>query len=195
MDTVTPRWEWRTFGASFDAAEIRLPGPLGDPRHSAETYFVSRRSDANTKLRDHLIDVKLLQQVDAHGLELWRPVLKAGFPLSSPTLDRLFAFWSLPRPRAFDTCDVEADLPRAIGTLVPDVRVVPVKKSRRRLSADGCQIEVSDLTFDDVPLRTIAVEGTERDRVLAMVGRLGFDGRSNTNYVRALKRFLLDHPR
>ena len=80
---IVPRWEWRTFGESANAAEGRLA--LLDPERIAESdelYMLSLQSDASVKVRDGLVDVKRLEAVDRNGLEQWRPVLKATFPLS-----------------------------------------------------------------------------------------------------------------
>lgn len=35
------------------------------------------------KVRDELMDVKVLRETDADGLEQWTPVMKARFPLSA----------------------------------------------------------------------------------------------------------------
>ena len=86
-DEIVPRWEWRTFGESFGAAEERF-GALAPERvqESDEVYLVSRDSDETVKVRDGLLDVKHLEQVDDDGLEQWLPVMKAAFPLSAATL-------------------------------------------------------------------------------------------------------------
>ena len=67
MTTVTPRWEWRTFGragpvadAVFDAADA---SPVAE---SDETYFLTD-SGANVKIRDELVDIKLLRETDETG--------------------------------------------------------------------------------------------------------------------------------
>ena len=49
-------------------------------QHSEEVYLVAAGSDANVKIRDELLDIKLLEHVDSNGLEQWRPVLKEPFP-------------------------------------------------------------------------------------------------------------------
>src|SRR5262249_43798194 len=49
---IVPRWEWRTFGESFGAAEGRLA--LLDPdriHESDEIYLLSLESDASVKIR------------------------------------------------------------------------------------------------------------------------------------------------
>ena len=91
MTTVTPRWEWRTFGragpiadAVFDATDASAVA------ESDETYFLTD-SGANVKIRDELVDIKLLRETDENGLERWEPVLKRPFPLvgrRSPTIAR-----------------------------------------------------------------------------------------------------------
>ena len=81
---IIPRWEYRTFGESFGEAEanIRSHGEA-KARSSAETYIVSFDSPNNTKIRDGLMDIKKLENVNADTLEQWNPVLKSGFPLDA----------------------------------------------------------------------------------------------------------------
>ena len=80
---IVARWEWRTFGAGFDEPEARIRNfEQGNFKESGEVYVLSRNSDENVKVRDDLLDIKSLQEVNADGLEQWFPVLKAGFPIS-----------------------------------------------------------------------------------------------------------------
>src|SRR4051794_35176885 len=83
MHRTIPRWEWRTFGERFGAAEDGLAAVAPERvEESAEVYLLSPDSDASVKVRSGRVDVKHLLAVDDHGLEQWVPVLKAGFPLS-----------------------------------------------------------------------------------------------------------------
>ena len=42
METIVPRWEWRSFGARFGEAEKRLAGLTpGGVQESDETYLLS----------------------------------------------------------------------------------------------------------------------------------------------------------
>ncbi len=52
-------------------------------QQSEELYLVSAASDANVKIRDGLLDIKLLEHVDSNGLEQWKPVIKEPFPLKA----------------------------------------------------------------------------------------------------------------
>ena len=97
------RWEWRAFGDSFGDAEGRI-GAHAIERVDAsdEVYLLSRRSDASVKVRAGLMDVKLLQSVNEDGIEQWKPVLKAAFPLAAGEVGAVL---------------------EALGTVVPAARV------------------------------------------------------------------------
>ena len=92
MSEIIPRWEWRSFGSHFGDAEARLKARGADKlQHSDEIYLLSSVSDANVKIRDGLMDIKRLEQTDAHGFEQWRPVLKEAFPLPAAAIEAVFA--------------------------------------------------------------------------------------------------------
>jgi len=70
MSEIIPRWEWRSFGLHFGDAEVRLKTHGTDKlRHSDEIYLLSSISDANVKIREGQMDIKRLEQTDAHGFE------------------------------------------------------------------------------------------------------------------------------
>ena len=80
---IIPRWEWRVFAERFGGAERRLAWLATAPAEvSDELYVLGLRSEASVKIRDGLMDVKRLEHVDDNGLERWRPVMKAAFPLA-----------------------------------------------------------------------------------------------------------------
>ena len=81
---IVPRWEWRTFGDSFGDAEGRLAAM--EPTHvdvSDELYILSSRVEASVKVRGGQLDVKRLEEVSDDGLEQWKPVAKAEFPIAA----------------------------------------------------------------------------------------------------------------
>ena len=59
---VVPRWEWRTFGD--DLADLDALAPLRTTAsvESDETYVLSMYGDASVKVRDGVLDVKVLQR-------------------------------------------------------------------------------------------------------------------------------------
>ncbi|MFL6224083.1 MAG: Ppx/GppA family phosphatase, partial [Actinomycetes bacterium] len=90
MAVIVPRWEWRVFGPGLGAAEGALAGLGPGPVQESEELYLLSPAGANVKVRDGLMDVKLLQEVDGDGLERWEPVLKAGFPLPAAEVARVF---------------------------------------------------------------------------------------------------------
>lgn len=190
MAAIVPRWEWRTFGAEFGTAEnaILTHGPA-KVRTSSETYIVSAAGSSNTKVRDGLMDIKRLQQVNERGLEQWLPVMKAEFPLTPMVLMDVFRFWKVVRPKltkdaySFDEFVTELIRPN------PSLAAVEVRKERHGFTVSGCIVEIANLWFDGAPTRTIAVEHEDPAAVIGTVRQLGLERFENVNYVKALERF------
>ena len=83
--TIIPRWEWRTFGTRFGRSR-RGFSRLDPDRHPGERRAVPVVAGGdNVKVRDDLLDIKVLKEVNADGLEQWTPVMKAAFPSPRPT--------------------------------------------------------------------------------------------------------------
>ena len=59
---------------------------------------------------------------------------------------------------------------------------------RHGYAVEGCIVEIADLKFDGVPIRTVAVEDVDPALVVEKVKRLGLASFPNVNYVKALKR-------
>jgi exopolyphosphatase/guanosine-5'-triphosphate,3'-diphosphate pyrophosphatase len=178
---VVPRWEWRRFGDTFGEAEERL-GEAGRVHESDELYLLSAVSDASVKVRDGLMDVKRLQEMDEHGLEQWLPVLKAPFPLAPDDVAAVSA--ALERPagqldHASYTLDQVLELTGA--------RAVEVHKVRRRFDFGGCAAELTDIRAGSDATRTIAVESEHPERVVEAVRSLGVPLKPNTCVARGLK--------
>ncbi len=184
---IVPRWEWRTFGDRFTAADAVL-APLVPQRtsRSDELYFLSTHSDASVKVRDGLMDVKHLLRVNDDGLELWTPVLKAGFPLSrddaAAVLTTLGVAGSLGR-ESYPLDDLIGEQIRPN----PDIRTVEVHKQRSQYDLEGCTVELTELTADGATVQTCGVESPDPTRVSAMARRLGLSDRGNVSVARGLK--------
>ena len=66
-------------------------------QESDEIYLLSGAGD-NVKVRDALMDIKVLREVNADGLEQWTPVMKAGFPLPAAEAAKVLEALRLPVP-------------------------------------------------------------------------------------------------
>ena len=132
METIRPRWEWRTFGRRFGPAEAAFAAlePTG-VQESDELYLLSAAGD-NVKVRDDLMDIKVLQETDADGLQRWTPVMKAAFPLRAADAVRVVEALRLPAvPHVREDYTLDqflAEVVEPAGT----IRVVRVHKRRVR---------------------------------------------------------------
>jgi exopolyphosphatase / guanosine-5'-triphosphate,3'-diphosphate pyrophosphatase len=177
------RWEWRTFGDRLEAAETRLRALGPEPaRESDETYLLSPESRDAVKVRNGLMDIKHLEQVNRDGLELWRPVMKSQLPISTADARAVLATLNLEAPPLeLDWYEI-ADLAGAATAMT----LVPVHKRRRHYTFHGCMAELTDLRTAKGSTRTIAVESEDPARVTDAVRELGLDSRPNVSVPAAL---------
>ena len=184
---VVPRWEWRTFGDDLGEAERWFAAQEAErAQESDETYLLSSGSDASVKIRGGQLDVKRRERVDDDGLEQWRPVLKASFPLPAADVGK-----------ALEALGVDAPLPegeyprdRLLDEVVarsPDLLAVDVHKRREHYTVGEAMAELSEVRTEDGSRRTIAVESEDPAKVVAAVGELGLTSRHNVNMARGLK--------
>lgn len=193
--TAVPRWEWRTFGDDLDQLDALGELRTASPVESEETYLLSMYGDASVKVRDGILDVKVLRRVDGAGLQLWLPTMKAPFPLGPDAVDTAFTALGAPPPTSEGTV---LSLVRLLGDLIAprdDVRVVVTRKSRRRSVVDDCMVELTEMVAEGRTASTVAVESPDPRLVSRTISRLGLDGRTNVCVPRGLKSMLDWGPR
>jgi exopolyphosphatase/guanosine-5'-triphosphate,3'-diphosphate pyrophosphatase len=194
MATIVPRWEWRTFGARFGVAESRFAAlPPGEVQESDEIYFLGG-SGAIVKVRNALMDIKVLREVDASGLERWEPVMKQDFPLPAADAATAFALLGLAAPRLVRDAYTLQQFVDELATPEAGLRPVQVHKRRVRYTVGGCASELSDVLADGKPTRTIAIESEDVAAVRAAVASVGLGGYLNSNYALGLRALLDDAP-
>jgi exopolyphosphatase/guanosine-5'-triphosphate,3'-diphosphate pyrophosphatase len=186
MAAIIPRWEWRVFGEDFGDAEQAVAGLARGPAVESDELYLVSAVGANVKVRDRLMDIKLLREVDADGLERWEPVTKLGFPLPAGEVSRVFDALGVASPlltrSAYTLDQFLAQLVEPSGA----VQAVTVHKRRVRFTLGGCMAEVADVEADGHGTRTIAVESEDAAAVIAAVRGSGLDGFVNTSYPRWL---------
>ena len=157
---------------------------------SDELYLLSEESDASVKVRDDLMDVKRLEAVDGNGLEQWRPVLKASFPLAAADVAAVLDALGVAGPElARDAYTLE----QLVAELVrpdPALTDVAVHKQRVHYEFAGCMAELSEVTAAHRSTRTIAVEAEDPALVIAAVRELQLADRPNVCLARGLKTML-----
>jgi exopolyphosphatase/guanosine-5'-triphosphate,3'-diphosphate pyrophosphatase len=191
MPEIKPRYEFRIWADSLAPLRAKLDA-MGQPREakSAETYLVSQVTEkCNAKIRDKLMDIKVLVAED-RGLEQWKPILKAGFPLPQAVIaTEVFPSLQIVPPTLVMpeyTYDLFIQ-----GVIRSESRIalVEVTKTRYQYSIGACAAEYSLITINGAPRDTVAVESTDPDAVLQLVDKLGIH-EANVSYIREIRRML-----
>ena len=141
------------------------------------------------KIRAALMDIKALVAAD-RGLEQWKPILKAEFPLESSVIaTQVFPSLELPPPAlpkaAYELDEFLTHVARTDGRLA----VVGVRKTRYQFRIGACAAEYAQIMINGVPRDTVAVESVDPDAVSQLVRELGI-AEPNTSYIREIKRVL-----
>jgi hypothetical protein len=192
MADIAARHEFRIWAKTLEEPRTRLQrlAPPGNIHTSKETYLISSATDrCNTKIRNDLVDIKVLIAVDC-GLEQWQPALKTGFPLeASVIVAQIFPRLELEAPRlSAPHYHMDQFLDEVAAR--PGIAIVPVSKVRQRFTLGACQAEFSSVTIKDAAFETVAVESLVPDAALTLIHQLGIEHTANTSYVRQIKRLL-----
>jgi exopolyphosphatase / guanosine-5'-triphosphate,3'-diphosphate pyrophosphatase len=184
---IVPRWEWRTFCDSFGEAETRLtalqPTKVDD---SDELYILSSRVEGSIKVRGGQLDVKRLEEVNDDGLEQWRPVAKAEFPLDATDVASLLGSLDVTAPSLDrDTYELDQLIAEVIAPH-DELLAVPVSKHRAHYVLDGCMTELTDVRSGSRTTRTIAVENEDPAVVRSTVESLCLWSQPNVSFPRGL---------
>ena len=184
---IVPRWEWRTFGETFGEAEERLaelePTQVSE---SDELYLVSSRGEGSVKVRGVVLDVKRLEQVSDDGLEQWRPVAKAEFPIAKADVASLLSELGIAAPPLERDAYELGELVDEVVSQSADLLLVPVHKRRAHYTVGGCAAELTEVRTDALTTRTIAVESADPALVRVALDELGLRSRSNVSFPRGL---------
>jgi exopolyphosphatase/guanosine-5'-triphosphate,3'-diphosphate pyrophosphatase len=194
MAEITPRWEWRSFGARFGQADGRLAKLQPKSTQDSDELYLLSPAAANVKIRDGLMDIKVLREVNADGLEQWTPVMKAGFPLPAAEAAKVLEALGLPVPTPLPASTAQDKFLGQFAAPGGAVRVVKVHKRRTRYTVGGCMAELSEVVANGKPTRTLAVESEDAAAVLRAVRELGLGGYTNTSYLHGLKALIDDEP-
>ena len=180
------RWEWRAFGDAVADAGRRLAAVEPERvQESDEVYVLSATGGDTVKVRDGLLDVKRLLDVDEHGLEQWTPALKAALP--APAADVASALGAKELERDAYTL---AQLLDEVVRPREDLLAVEVHKTRRRYTVGGCTAELTEVRANGRETTTVAVESDDPAHVLAALEDLHLASAPNVSYPRGLASLL-----
>jgi len=192
-----PRFEFRTFGQSFDLEAYRM-ARLSEPvpesvweRRSDEIYVMSRATSANnTKIRDGKMDIKTLVQT-LNGLEQWNPLLKAEFPLSRETMAQAICpAFQVPLPLSDKEVFSQREFLRLIGEQASSLQAVRVRKRRFGYLINGTICERAEVLINGARVVTLSCESTEIEQIEKAIREVGLEKYQNINYLQAIKRVI-----
>ncbi len=191
MQEIIPRWEWRTFTNDLGKAgeNLRKHGEE-KTRESSEIYILSEVSMDNTKVRDGLMDIKTLQQVNEDRLEQWLPIMKGKFPLPGAEIEKVFRCFRVAPPKLNKA---EYTFEQYLDELIRPsqlLRAVDVFKKRTGFTINKCIVEIAEVRVDGKWITTAAVEMEDPALVITTVRELGLDAFPNINYLRGLKNLI-----
>ncbi len=191
MPEIKPRYEFRIWAESLAPLRAKLEA-LGQPREakSAETYLISKVTEGcNAKIRAELMDIKVLVG-EYRGLEQWKPILKAGFPISQLDIaSQVFPSLQVMAPTLVKSAYTFDEFLNSVVRPEPKIAVVEVTKTRYQFTIGVCAAEYSLITINGTPRDTVAVESTDPDAVLELVAKLGIN-EPNVSYIREIRRIL-----
>jgi hypothetical protein len=194
MADLQPRFEYRVWADTLEDVRNNLQRIATALRTetSEETYLISATTDnCNAKIRGGRMSIKALLAVE-RGLELWKPVLEAEFPLDSSLISvRIFPGLEL---RAPDLHKPRYSMDEFVQVIRAQcqIAIVTTVKRRARFRLDECLAEFTSVIIGKVARDTVAVESIEPDPVLRLIRQLQIAGMPNTSYIRLLKQVLGD---
>ena len=191
MSNPLGRFEFRIWGNHLSPFRDRLAAiaASSEPRESAETYILSRATDAaNVKIRDELLDIKLMSE-QVGRLERWRPLLKSGFPLDSRTIvEQVFPNLGVAVPQIAQPSYTQGEFIRDLIRPNRDLAIVEVVKLRSRYTSDKFTAEFAEVRIaGGATSETVEIESEDPAAVLRAIAKLGLNSHANINYVRHLK--------
>lgn len=188
---IVPRAEFRVFGQDvIETVRARMYNGktilMQARRMPAETYLLSvETNDANVKVRDGLLDIKVKVGETPEGYEIFQPRGKFQFPVERADLATILAHLKVDMALDRDTHALDAFIARARAH--PALRVVTVEKMRYGFTIDGIVCEYAQVWFNGALIETACVESENHDGMKQVIASLGLAGRPNSSYLRAAK--------
>jgi exopolyphosphatase / guanosine-5'-triphosphate,3'-diphosphate pyrophosphatase len=185
---IVPRWEWRAFGDRLRDARNRLAARAPErEEESDEIYVLGVAGEASVKARAGVLDVKRLERMRDDGLEQWKPLVKATFPVRAHDVRVMLDALGV-GPGALERTEYTLD--ELIADVVApheDLLAVDVHKRRAHYTVGGCMVECSELQTDRGDALTICVESEDPALIVETLPALGLHGHRNVSVPRELK--------
>jgi hypothetical protein len=189
---IVPRAEFRVFGRGImDIVKTRMwdtQAVLHKARKMPpETYFLSTcTNEANVKVRDGLLDIKVKVGETPEGYEIFQPRGKFQFPVKREDLGKILAALQVPLDLTQDTYTIEEFI--TMARRHPDLVPVTVEKMRYGFTVAGIICEYAEVWFNGALLESACCESEDYAGMKKAVEALGLAQFENVNYLQAAKR-------
>lgn len=154
---------------------------------SNEIHILCDRDDTRVTIRDHEIDVQVLDHVEV-GLELWSTIFTAAFPISREQVTRLFDYWGLSMPALHHARFTLMQFLTHVVGATDGLRLIGVTKICRRSVIDGCLIERATFAAAGQRVETVSLESRDCARMRRLLSAYRLDRYHNVSDVTYLKR-------
>jgi hypothetical protein len=189
---ITPRAEFRVFGQGViePVKEKMWNGKtvlFQARRMPAETYFLSVHTDeANVKVRDGLLDIKVKVGETPEGYEIFQPRGKFQFPVKKADLATILSHLKTKMDLDRDTYTLDEFI--ALARSHPDLAPVTVEKMRYGFMVEGIICEYAQVWFNGALMESACCESENYEGMRKAIDALGIAAMPNTNYLKAAKR-------
>jgi hypothetical protein len=189
---IVPRAEFRVFGRGINELVEQKMWDAGAVlqkarKMPAETYFLSAKTDdANVKVRDGLLDIKLKVGATPEGYEIFQPSGKFQFPVNKADLAEIVAHLKVDMALERESYGIDEFIEMARRH--PDLVPVSVEKMRYGFTVAGIICEFARVWFNGALVETACCESENYAGMRKVIEALGISGMPNTNYLKAAKR-------
>ena len=192
-EQIIPRAEFRVFGQGIiDIVGISMwhaQAKLFKIRQSSETYILSRHTnEANVKIRNGLLDIKIKVGETEEGYEIFQPRGKFQFPVKQEELATIFENLQVPVKLEQQVCTIDEFLDLVAES--PELTAVAVDKERYGFSVGGVICEYGEILFNGALVETACAESEDYSAMKSVIEMLEITSFENTNYLKAAKEIV-----
>ena len=193
MIEIIPRFEFRVFAYNLTVQTEKLYqwGTVEGREEQEVTYLITADNyNHSITVCDGRLSIQYLIQ-KKNGLEQWRPIFQAGFPLAASELRwELFTSLNTIAPHLeYERYDLEPFWTQLIQPH-PHIQIVSVVKHRLHFNCDACRVEASNLWVNGNPIQTLAIEHEDDEIVQRLRRKLGLEIYENVSYPLALEHMM-----
>jgi hypothetical protein len=191
---IVPRAEFRVFGQGvaaivkekmWDASAVLQKARKMPP----ETYFLSAKTnEANVKVRDGLLDIKIKVGETPEGYEIFQPRGKFQFPVKREDLSAILSHLKVEMRLEKEGYTIEEFI--AMARKHADLVPVTVEKMRYGFTVGGVICEYAEVWFNGAMIESACCESENYSAMRQAVDALGIAAMPNTNYLTAAKRIV-----